>query len=150
MKAIFETRFTKVGETAEHYRYRISSTDDAAMWAITCMGRYFDERLDQEEFLVANLDTKNKVRRVVRITRGTLDSSLVHPREVFRPAIADAASRVLLIHNHPSGDTTPSRADIDITKRLVEVGKLIGIEVLDHIIVGDGRVASFKAMGLIQ
>jgi DNA repair protein RadC len=150
MKAIFETRFERVGETAEHYRYRISSTDDATLWAITCMGRYFDERLDQEEFLVATLDTKNKVRRVIRITRGTLDSSLVHPREVFRAAITDAASRILLIHNHPSGDTTPSPADIKITERLVEVGKLIGIEVLDHIIVGDGRVASFRSMGLIR
>jgi DNA repair protein RadC len=114
------------------------------------MGRYFEERLDQEEFLVATLDTKSKVRRVIRITRGTLDSSLVHPREVFRAAITDAASRILLIHNHPSGDATPSQADIKITERLVEVGKLIGIEVLDHIIVGDGRVASFRAMGLIR
>jgi DNA repair protein RadC len=92
--------------------------------------------------LIATLDTKLQVRRVVRITRGTLDSSLVHPREVFRAAIADAAASILLIHNHPSGDPTPSSQDRDITKRLKEVGAIIGINVIDHIVVGQGKAIS--------
>ncbi len=143
MKAVFETRFAKVGETTEHYQQtKINSSVAACNWAVSSLGGYFDERLDQEEFLIATLDTKMCVRRVVRITRGTLDASLVHPREVFRPAIADAASCILLIHNHPSGDPSPSIQDRQITTRLKQVGELIGISVLDHIIVGCGRAVS--------
>lgn len=91
--------------------------------------------LPQEEFHIVTLDTKHKPLRTHLITRGTLDASLVHPREVFRKAIRDAASAVLLVHNHPSGDPTPSREDRTVTDRLMEVGRLVGIEVLDHIIV---------------
>ena len=79
-----------------------------------------------------------------QITVGTLDASLVHPREVFRAAIRDAASSVLLVHNHPSGDPTPSREDIQVTDRLTEVGKLVGIDVLDHIVLGRGRAVSIR------
>jgi DNA repair protein RadC len=150
MKAIFETRFAKVGEASEHYCTSISSTHDAKVWAKYSLNDYFAERLDQEEFLIATLDTKNKVRRVVRITRGTLDSSLVHPREVFRPAIVDAASAILLIHNHPSGDPAPSEADVTITKRLNDVAVIIGIRILDHIIVGNNSVVSLKEIGLFK
>lgn len=143
MKAVFETRFAKVGEAGEHYQQeKINSSQAAVRWVINSLGSYFAERLDQEEFLVATLDTKLCVRRVVRITRGTLDASLVHPREVFRAAIADAASSILLIHNHPSGDPTPSRQDREITERLKEVGSIIGIQVIDHIIAGDGLAVS--------
>lgn len=143
MKTVFETRFARVGETGEHYqRVKINSTQAACDWAVSSLGSYFDERLDQEEFLIATLDTKLQIRRVVRITRGTLDSSLVHPREVFRAAIADAAASILLIHNHPSGDCTPSRQDREVTDKLKEAGKVVGIEIVDHIIVGDGRAVS--------
>lgn len=93
---------------------------------------------DQEQFVVACLDTKHRVQCIVRITVGTLDASLVHPREVFKPAIIEGSASILLSHNHPSGNTTPSREDIQVTDRLTEVGKLIGISVLDHIIHGDG------------
>jgi DNA repair protein RadC len=93
---------------------------------------------DQEQFVVACLDTKHRVQCVVRVTVGTLDASLVHPREVFKPAIIEGSSAVILSHNHPSGNTTPSREDIDVTDRLTEAGKLLGITVLDHIIHGDG------------
>ncbi|MCB9924500.1 MAG: JAB domain-containing protein [Planctomycetaceae bacterium] len=93
---------------------------------------------DQEKFVVACLDTKNRVQCVVVVTIGTLDASLVHPREVFKPAIIEGASAVVLSHNHPSGDTTPSREDHTVTDRLTEAGKLLGITVLDHIIHGDG------------
>jgi DNA repair protein RadC len=137
MKTVFETRFAKVGETGEHYQaVKINSTQAAIEWARTSLGSYFDERLDAEEFLIATLNTKLCVQKVIRITRGTLDASLVHPREVFRPAIADCASAILLIHNHPSGDPTPSRQDREVTDKLKQVGQIIGINVLDHIIVG--------------
>lgn len=143
MKAVFETRFAKIGEANQHYQTaKINGPQAATCWAANCLGGYFDERLDQEEFLIATIDTKLNVRRVVRITRGTLDASLVHPREVFRPAIADACSAVLLIHNHPSGDLTPSRQDREITDRLKKCGEILGIQVLDHVIVGDGRAVS--------
>lgn len=93
---------------------------------------------DQERFVVACLDTKHRVQSVVTITIGTLDASLVHPREVFKPAILEGSGSVILSHNHPSGDPTPSREDQQVTERLTEAGKLLGIEVLDHIIHGDG------------
>jgi DNA repair protein RadC len=142
VKTIFETRFAKVGETSSHYQSaRITSSAAACHWAKHCLGEYFSDKLDQEEFLIAILDTKFFVRRVVRITRGTLDASLVHPREVFRPAIADAASAILCIHNHPSGDPTPSPQDHQITERLREAGRILGINVLDHIVVGDYAVS---------
>lgn len=93
---------------------------------------------DQEQFVVACLDTKHRVQCIVRITVGTLDASLVHPREVFKPAIIEGSASILLSHNHPSGNPTPSREDIQVTDRLTEAGRLIGISVLDHIIHGDG------------
>ena len=93
---------------------------------------------DQERFVVACLDVKNGVQSIVEITVGTLDASLVHPREVFKPAFLEGSAGILLSHNHPSGNPTPSPQDIAVTDRLTEVGKLIGINVLDHIIYGDG------------
>ena len=149
MRAVFETRFAKVGETSEHYSTtRISSSQGAKDFVRNNLGEYFADKLDAEEFLVVILDTKKQVRKVVRITRGTLDSSLVHPREVFRPAIAEAASAIILVHNHPSGDPTPSEADVIITKRLSEAGKILGVDVLDHIISGENVAISLKERGL--
>jgi len=143
MKSVFEARFARIGETGEHYQaVKINSTQAAINWAMSSLGTYFADKLDAEEFLIATLDTKLCIRRVVRITRGTLDASLVHPREVFRPAIADCASSILLIHNHPSGDTTPSIQDRMVTDRLKKVGEMIGISVIDHIIVGNGSAVS--------
>lgn len=98
----------------------------------------------QEEFHIVTLDTKHQPLATHRITVGTLDASLVHPREVFRPAIRDAAAAVLLVHNHPSGDPTPSREDHQVTDRLTEAGKLIGINVLDHIVVARTRCLSIR------
>ncbi len=93
---------------------------------------------DQEQFVIACLDTKHRLQCVVKITIGTLDASLVHPREVFKPAIIEGSAAILLSHNHPSGDTEPSREDVLVTERLTEAGKILGIAVLDHIIHGDG------------
>ena len=95
------------------------------------------------------LDTKHRVQCVVVVSVGTLDASLVHPREVFKPAILEGSSAIVLSHNHPSGNTTPSREDIAVTDQLTEAGKLLGIHVLDHIIHGDGTgdVLSIRESG---
>jgi DNA repair protein RadC len=91
----------------------------------------------RECFLVLMLDIKNRLIRDVTVSQGSLTQSIVHPREVFQPAIRDSAASVIFVHNHPSGDTTPSREDIDITRRLKQTGDIIGIRVLDHVIVGE-------------
>lgn len=105
--------------------------------------------LRQEEFHVLLLSTQNAVIRELMVTRGTLDASVVHPREVFAPALAEAAAAVILVHNHPSGDPTPSPADREVTRQLVEAGRVLGIPVRDHVVVGNGRYASFLDLGLI-
>ncbi len=106
--------------------------------------------LKKERFLCALLDTKNRVFREKIVSEGTLTSSLVHPREVFRDAIKEAAASVLFIHNHPSGDPNPSRDDISITRRLVETGKVVGISVLDHIVISDGKYLSLMEKGYMS
>lgn len=103
----------------------------------------------QEVFGVLILNIKNKIVAVHEISRGTLNGSMVHPREVFKPAVLHNAAAIICFHNHPSGDPEPSRDDIETTKRLVEAGKIMGIEVLDHIIVGDERYTSLKERGII-
>lgn len=106
--------------------------------------------LAHEEFHVLLLNTQNAVLRHLVVTRGTLDASLVHPREVFRAAIAEAAASVIVIHNHPSGDPTPSAEDRAVTRQLVDAGRLVGIDVLDHVVIGEGRYVSFAEAGLMQ
>ena len=143
MKAIFETRYARIGESKGHYgNDKINSSAAAIDFCRNRLSDYFSDKLDQEEMLVVCLDTKLVVKRVVRVTRGTLDASLVHPREVFRPAINEAASAILLIHNHPSGDPTPSRQDFEVTRRLREVGGIVGISVIDHIVMGEDSAVS--------
>jgi DNA repair protein RadC len=106
--------------------------------------------LDQEEFHLILLDTQNQILREVFLTRGTLDASLVHAREVFRHALAAAAASVVLVHNHPSGEPTPSLEDRLITRALVEAGDLLGVPVSDHIIIGEGRYHSFTDHGQLR
>ena len=103
----------------------------------------------KEHFKLILLNTRNKVIGIPTISIGTLNANLVHPREVFKEAIIHNTVSVILMHNHPSGDTEPSEDDLDITKRLVESGKILGIEVLDHIIVAKNSYFSFKEKGLI-
>lgn len=102
-----------------------------------------------EEFRLLALDTQHRVVRELLITRGLLDSSLVHPREVFRAAIAEAAAGIVVIHNHPSGNPAPSADDRAITRQLVEAGRLLDIPVYDHVIVGGDRYFSFAEAGLL-
>jgi len=116
------------------------------------VARLFAPRLEDlpvEEFHVAVLDAQHRLERDVTITRGILTSSLVHPREVFREAIAERAAAVILVHNHPSGDPTPSADDRIVTEQLVAAGKLLDIPVHDHIIIGRGRYTSFAEAGLL-
>ena len=100
-----------------------------------------------EEFHLLALDTQHCLLRDVLITRGTLTSSLVHPREVFRAAIAEAAAAVIVVHNHPSGDPTPSADDRAVTRQLVEAGRLLDVPVYDHVVVGGDRYFSFAEAG---
>lgn len=142
MNAVFETRWAKVGEVNEHYRTKkITGADEAIRFANSILRPYFCDKRDQEEMLVVTLDTKHRPIRITRTTRGVLDASLVHPREVFRIAVADCAAAIILAHNHPSGDSEPSPQDIETTKRLSEAGRIMGISLLDHLIIGDTVVS---------
>jgi DNA repair protein RadC len=103
----------------------------------------------KEYFLTLLLDGKNRIIRRVQVSEGSLNQSIVHPREVFIPAVKESAAAVILVHNHPTGDPAPSKEDIAITRRLKEAGEIMGIRVLDHIIVGDGEYVSFVERGLL-
>lgn len=105
--------------------------------------------LEQEHFNIALLDTKNQILSIDNISIGTLNASIVHPRDVFKLAIKKNANSMILIHNHPSGDPSPSNEDIRVTERLAEVGEITGIKVLDHIIIGDNRYTSFREKNII-
>jgi DNA repair protein RadC len=111
-------------------------------------GRF--KNLQKEVFYCLMLDVKNRILKDSRISEGTLTNSLIHPREAFKDAIKESAAAVIFVHNHPSGDPSPSREDILITERLVNVGDLIGIKVLDHLIVGDGKYMSMREKGYIK
>ncbi|MEW6523778.1 MAG: DNA repair protein RadC [Bacillota bacterium] len=100
--------------------------------------------LDREHFRIVMLNTKNQVLGVESVAVGSLNAAIVHPREIFKSAITRSAAAVVLVHNHPSGDPTPSQEDIQITRRLVEAGRLLGIEVLDHVVIGDNRYLSLR------
>jgi DNA repair protein RadC len=122
---------------------KITSTAEALEFCQTYFRRLaLDSK--QEEFHIVTLNTKNNVIDTHQISVGTLDASLVHPREVFRPAIKDSASSIILVHNHPSGDPTPSAEDLTVTRRLQESGKMIGIQVLDHIVLGRESATSVR------
>jgi len=112
--------------------------------------RYVPEirKANKEKLVVIYLNTRNSVLKRETISIGSLNANIVHPREVFKPAIACSAASVILVHNHPSGDTTASDEDIEVTKRIIEAGKIVGIEVLDHIIVSNRNYKSMKEEGL--
>jgi len=109
--------------------------------------RHFSQQMrwhNQEKFAVLLLDGRSRVIRESMISQGTLNASLVHPREVFRSAVREAAASLVLVHNHPSGDPEPSAEDRRVTRRLVEAGKVVGIRVLDHVVVADQGYYSFR------
>ncbi len=130
-------------EAEEGVNYMIKGPKDGAEIASRFIGRD-----DREVFFVMCLNTKNHVVAVHRCHIGSLNASIVHPREVFKSAILNNAASVIVAHQHPSGDITPSMEDINVTKRLAEAGKLLGIEVLDHLVVNnEGKFTSLKEKG---
>lgn len=137
----------ELGKRINHYTKKskvISCPTDVAEVLMEDM-RY----LKQEFFKIILLNTKNRIISIDNVTIGTLDASLVHPREVFKRAISKSSSNIILVHNHPSGDPTPSEADKKITRRLLDAGEIIGIKVIDHIIIGNGKYLSFKEKGIL-
>jgi len=114
--------------------------------------RHFRESLEKEKrelFYVVLLNNKNRKIREVKISEGSLTASLVHHREVYNPVIRESAAAVIFVHNHPSGDPAPSQEDIEITRRLKEVGEVMGIRVLDHVVIGLERYYSFSDRGIL-
>jgi len=134
----------RVSVASEMQKFKISSPQD--------IGNVYMEELrykKKEIFRVVLLNTKNVIIGSKDISEGSLNASIVHPREVFLEAIKKSANKMILMHNHPSGDPTPSSEDINITKRLISAGQIVGIEILDHVIIGDGSFYSFKENGQI-
>lgn len=125
-------------------RYVIRSPQDGANYVMEEM-RF----LSQEHFVCLYLNTKNQVIHKQTVFIGSLNASIVHPREVFKEAFKRSAASIICIHNHPSGDPSPSREDIEVTKRLTECGKVLGIELLDHLIIGEQKYVSLKEKGYV-
>ncbi|WP_051355938.1 JAB domain-containing protein [Acetobacterium malicum] len=139
---IVSLRMVKEGSILYDVR-RVSSPSEAAG-----LGRKFLEEADREQVIVCCLDTKNQPVSMNVVSLGTINSSLVHPREVFKTAILSNAASIILFHNHPSGDPEPSTEDINISKRIKEVGELVGIAMLDHVIIGsEDSFCSLKEKG---
>lgn len=146
MKRINVVTCQVVKEKSISYEFKtVKSPGDAAAIITEFIGN-----VDREYFVVACLDITHNITALNVVSIGSLNASIVHPREVFKVAMLSNAASIIVGHNHPSGNITPSREDIEVTKRLVEVGKIMGIPVLDHVITGDdGRFTSFKEKGII-
>lgn len=123
-------RYTSPEQVYEHYHYA-----------------YRDRK--KEYFLALLLDGKNRIIRETQISEGSLNQSIVHPREVFTAAVRESAAAIILVHNHPTGDPTPSAEDLQITRRLKDAGDLMGVKILDHVVIGDGDFVSFAARGML-
>lgn len=123
---------------------KITSPRDVSNLLMAEMRRY-----DREYFKALCLNTKNQVISIETVSIGSLSASIVHPRELFKNPIKRSSAALILVHNHPSGDPTPSSEDIEVTQRLCEAGKILGIEVLDHIIIGDRKFTSLREKGII-
>ena len=143
IKAAFELANRLEGYSESEERPVVKSPDEVASLV---RGRLRGKK--KEHFLALLLDTRNQLIKVSEISIGSLDTSVVHPREVFKEAISASTASVIFVHNHPSGDPEPSEDDIKLTKRLAEAGEIVGIDVLDHIIIGDKKYRSLKREGL--
>ena len=151
MKQVFSKfKLQVIKETEYEYNcnnvQRIGSPSDLADVCLNVLGL---SREPEEVFGMFTLDTKNNLTGYFEISRGNLNSSIVHPREIYKRVLLQNASSVIFTHNHPSGETEPSHEDITLTNRLDECGKILGIKILDHIIIGDGVFYSFKEEGLL-
>lgn len=134
----------RISNSSFEDRYVIRSPEDGAKYVMNDM-RF----LTQEHFVCIYLNTKNQVLHKKTVFIGSLNASIVHPREVFKEALRHSAASVICFHNHPSGDPGPSKEDIEVTRRLVEAGKIIGIELLDHLIIGENKFVSLKEKGYV-
>lgn len=134
----------RLAESRMEFQGVVNSPADAAQLVLRELSL-----ADKEHFMIIMLNTKNRVIAKKTVSIGHLQASLVHPREMFKEAIKRSSAALILVHNHPSGDLTPSREDITTTERLREAGAVLGIDVLDHIIVGDNRYFSFREHGLL-
>ena len=143
IKAAFELANRLEGYAEVGKKPLVKTPDDVAGLV---RGRLKDKK--KEHFLALLLDTRGQLIKVSEISVGSLDGSIVHPREVFKEAISASAASVIFVHNHPSGDPTPSEDDIKLTKRLAEAGEIMGIDVLNHIIIGDKEHLSLKRKDL--
>ena len=144
IKAAMELGSRLIKPAAVKGRHRVTSPDD--------LGELYIEKFrnsGREYFTVLVLNTRNEIIRELNISIGSLSETVVHPREVFSEVMKEPAAAVILMHNHPSGDSSPSKNDKETTKRLVEAGKILGIRILDHVIIGDGNMFSFKENGLL-
>ncbi len=130
-------------------RERVNKTKITSPQTISALLLEEMRYLKKEVFKTVLLDTKNNIISINNVSVGCLDSTIVHPREVFLDAIKSSSAAIILVHNHPSGEVEPSKDDINITNRIIECGKIIGIKVLDHIIIGNGNYLSFKEKGYI-
>ena len=133
-----------VTERPIQYQDTIASTQEAGRFGVSEIG---DEA--QEVVLVVILNTKNKINAIHRVFTGSLNTSVAHPREIFRSALLNNGARILVYHNHPSGNTEPSEADLIFTKRMEEAGNMLGIDLLDHIIVSGKEWLSLREYGLL-
>lgn len=143
IRPVYETLVIKE-ELPEYINSKIRITSPEQIWEMFSYLR----RETKEYFIAAHVDGKNRIVCIDQISVGSLNQSIVHPRETFKSALLSSAAAIILIHNHPTGDPTPSREDMEITRRLKDAGELLGIKVLDHIIIGD-TYTSFVSQGLI-
>ena len=135
-----------IKEDTVEYSTTIKSPDD-----VTALAREVLEmhEMAEENFIILCLNARNKITGIHTISIGSLNASIVHPREVFKAALLNNANGIICLHNHPSGDPKPSKNDAEITHRLINAGNILGINVLDHIIIGDNKYMSFKEQGII-
>ena len=143
IKAVFETMTIKE-HIPEYVDPKARITSPEHIWEMFKFLRHETK----EHFYTLHVDGKNRIMCIDRVSTGSLNQSIVHPRETFKSALLSSAAAIILLHNHPSGETTPSREDIEITRRLKEAGELLGIKVLDHIIIGETYL-SFTAQGML-
>ncbi|KMK74816.1 hypothetical protein AB990_19410 [Alkalihalobacillus pseudalcaliphilus] len=148
-KAIELSAAIELGRRIHNYmpeeRYVIRSPEDVSNYVMEDL-RF----LKQEHFIALYLNTKNQVLHRQTLFIGSLNASIVHPREVFKEALKRSAASLICLHNHPSGDPTPSKEDIEVTRRLQQAGQVLGIEMLDHVIIGDRKYMSLKEQGYVK
>ncbi len=141
--AVFEIA-RRVSSGRESFKLKIENSRDVSDYLMAKM-----KNLKKEHLVGLYLDTRNHLIKEETISIGTLNSSLIHPREIFRGAVQEACASIILVHNHPSGDPTPSRDDISVTKKIVKASEIMGIELLDHVVIGNDRYVSLKEDGLL-